>query len=58
MRDASLAYQNLVEATVPFFIEHGTVDLVAVVDAAELGVGNNRFIADVADAANDKEHNG
>lgn len=51
MTTSSAVYLQLVENAVPFFQEHGTLDLVALADAASLGFDAEAFTADVADAA-------
>lgn len=55
MFDAPLQYHLLVASAVPFFKEHGTVDLTALAAADELGFGHSRFTADVADAAQQED---
>jgi hypothetical protein len=47
----STVYLQLVENAVPFFQEHGTLDLVALADATSLGFNAEKFADDVADAA-------
>lgn len=47
----SAVYQQLVENAVPFFQEHGTLDLVALAEATSLGFDADSFAADVADSA-------
>ena len=47
----STVYLTMVENAVPFFQEHGSLDLVALADATSLGFDAETFAADVADAA-------
>lgn len=47
----SAVYQTLVENAVPFFQRYGTLDLVALADAASLGFDTEQFADDVTDAA-------
>lgn len=44
-------YQQLIENAVPFYQEHGTLDLVALAEATSLGFDADSFAADVADSA-------
>lgn len=51
MTTSSFVYLQLVENAVPFFQEHGTLDLVALAEATSLGFDADTFAADVSDSA-------